>query len=252
MTGGTGLARLDGKTCVVTGAASGIGRETAGVFACEGANVVAVDIDGAGLAELAQDHAGIVTHVGDVCRADDIKRLVDGLDQVDVLFNCAGRVSVGTLLECEEADWQASLNLNVTAIYRLTRAVLPKMIARKSGSIINMASVISSIGGVPDRFSYGATKAAVIGMTKSIAKDFAGDGVRCNAICPSAIETPSMTARIEAMADPDAARAMFSVRQPVGRMGTPREVADLATYLASDESRFMTGGAIVLDGGAKL
>lgn len=246
------MARLEGKTCLVTGAASGIGRETAGVFAREGANVIAVDIDGEGLAGLAQDQGGVTTVVADVCQGDDIQRLVDGVEGIDVLFNCAGRVAVGTILECAEADWQASLDLNVTAIYRLTRAVLPQMVEQGSGSIINMASVISSIGGVPDRFAYGATKAAVIGMTKSIAKDFAGAGIRCNAICPSAIETPSMTARIEAMDDPDAARAMFSVRQPVGRMGTPREVADLATYLASDESRFMTGGAIVLDGGAKL
>lgn len=246
------MARLDGKVCLVTGAASGIGRETAGIFAQEGATVVAVDIDGAGLDALAHEQATIATKVVDVRQNQDIQDLINGLERIDVLFNCAGRVAVGTILECAEADWQASLDLNVTAIYRLTRAVVPRMVEQQSGSIINMASVISSIGGVPDRFAYGATKAAVIGMTKSIAKDFAGDGIRCNAICPSAIETPSMTARIEAMADPDAARAMFSVRQPVGRMGTPREVADLATYLASDESRFMTGGAIVLDGGAKL
>ena len=246
------MARLNGKVCLVTGAASGIGRETAGIFAQEGATVVAVDIDGAGLEALAHEQATIATKVVDVRQNQGIQDLINGLERIDVLFNCAGRVAVGTILECAEADWQASLDLNVTAIYRLTRAVVPRMVEQQSGSIINMASVISSIGGVPDRFAYGATKAAVIGMTKSIAKDFAGDGIRCNAICPSAIETPSMTARIEAMADPDAARAMFSVRQPVGRMGTPREVADLATYLASDESRFMTGGAIVLDGGAKL
>ena len=245
------MARLEDKTCIVTGAAAGIGFATAGIFAREGANVVAVDVDGAGLAALA-DVPRITSHVVDVTEAADIERLVNSQARIDVLFNCAGRVPVGTILACEEADWQASFDLNVTSIYRLTRAVLPKMLKQRSGSIINMASVISSIGGVPDRFAYGATKAAVIGMTKSIAKDFASDGIRCNAICPSSIETPSMSARIAAMDDPDDARAMFSVRQPVGRMGTPQEVADLATYLASDESRFMTGGAVVLDGGAKL
>ncbi len=246
------MARLEDKTCIVTGATAGIGFATAGIFAREGANVVAVDIDGAGLATLAQGAPRITTHVVDVTEAEDIGRLINSQERIDVLFNCAGRVPVGTILGCEEADWQAAFDLNVTSIYRLTRAVLPQMLKQRSGSIINMASVISSIGGVPDRFAYGATKAAVIGMTKSIAKDFAGDGIRCNAICPSSIETPSMSARIAAMDDPDAARAMFSVRQPVGRMGTPQEVADLATYLASDESRFMTGGAVVLDGGAKL
>lgn len=246
------MARLEGKVCIVTGAAAGIGRETAGIFAREGAQVVAVDIDEVGLNALAEAHPDVVTHVVDVRRGEEIQRLIDGLARIDVLFNCAGRVAVGTILECEEDDWQASFDLNVTSLFRLTRAVLPKMLAAGSGSIINMASVISSIGGAPDRFVYGATKAAVIGMTKSIARDFSDKGIRCNAICPSSIETPSMSARIAAMKDPGAAREAFNVRQPVGRMGTPKEVADLATYLASDESGFMTGSALVIDGGAKI
>lgn len=246
------MARLKGKVCLVTGAAAGIGRETAGVFAGQGADVIAIDIDAAGLKDLAEAHPQITTHVVDVRQDAEVERLVDGLARIDVLFNCAGRVAVGTILECSQADWQASLDLNVTSLFRLTRAVLPKMLAAGSGSIINMASVISSIGGAPDRFAYGVSKGAVIGMTKSIARDFSDKGIRCNAICPSSIETPSMSARIAAMDDPAAAREAFNVRQPVGRMGTPREVADLATYLASDESDFMTGSALVIDGGAKI
>lgn len=246
------MARLEGKVCIVTGAAAGIGRETAGIFAREGAQVIAIDIDQTGLTELAEAHPDVATHIVDVRQSEDIQRLVDRLPRIDVLFNCAGRVAVGTILECSEDDWQASLGLNVTSLFRMTRAVLPKMLAAGSGSIINMASVISSIGGAPDRFAYGVSKGAVIGMTKSIARDFSDKGIRCNAICPSSIETPSMSARIAAMDDPAAAREAFNVRQPVGRMGTPREVADLATYLASDESDFMTGSALVLDGGAKI
>lgn len=246
------LARLEGKVCIVTGAAAGIGRETAGVFAGEGADVVAIDIDEPGLSALAKAHPEIRTHVVDVRRDSEIQRFVDGLTRIDVLFNCAGRVAVGTILECSEDDWQASIDLNVTSLFRLTRAVLPKMLDAGSGSIVNMASVISSIGGAPDRFAYGVSKGAVIGMTKSIARDFSDKGIRCNAICPSSIETPSMSERIAAMDHPEAAREAFNVRQPVGRMGTPREVADLATYLASDESDFMTGSALVLDGGAKI
>lgn len=246
------MARLNNKVCIVTGAAAGIGWETAHHFADEGAKVIAIDIDEAGLRKIGNSNPKIATHLVDVTKADQVNRLVGELDQIDVLFNCAGRVPVGTILDCSEPDWQSALDLNVSSLYRLTRAVLPKMIDQKNGSIINMASVISSIGGVLDRFAYGTTKAAVIGMTKSVAKDFADTGVRCNAICPSGVETPSMSARIDAMADPAAARAAFNERQPVGRMGTPAEIAHLATYLASDESRFMTGSAIVIDGGAKL
>jgi NAD(P)-dependent dehydrogenase (short-subunit alcohol dehydrogenase family) len=246
------VARLTGKTCIVTGAASGIGWQTARHFADEDATVAAFDVNEAGLDELKASNPRISTKLVDVTDAGQVRRSVEDLDKIDVLFNCAGRVPVGTILDCSETDWQSAFDLNVSSLYHLTKVVLPKMIAQKGGSIINMASVISSIGGVPDRFAYGTTKAAVIGMTKSIAKDFAHTGVRCNAICPSSVETPSMSARIDAMDDPETARAAFSMRQPVGRMGTPEEIAQLATYLASDESRFMTGSAIVIDGGAKI
>lgn len=246
------MSRLKNKICIVTGAASGIGRTTALHFAGEGAEVAAVDIDRGALEDLAGSAQGISPHCVDVVNAEVVGEFVSGLPRIDVLFNCAGRVAVGTALECSQADFQQTMDLNVTAIFHLMRAVLPDMVAQGSGSIINMASVISSIGAAPERFAYGASKAAVIGMTKSVARDFADKGVRCNAICPSAVETPSMSARIEAMADPDAARAMFSSRQPVGRMGTPEEIAELALYLASNASRFVTGSAIVIDGGAKL
>jgi len=246
------LSRLADKTCIVTGAAAGIGRATSLRFAHEGANVIAIDLDENGLKELQAGSDRITIRPFDVCDAEQVKEFGSSLERADVLFNCAGRVAVGTVLSCTDKEWTDTISLNVTAIFRLIRAILPMMLARRSGSIINMASVISSIGGAPDRLAYGASKAAVIGITKSVARDFAGEGIRCNAICPSAVETPSMTRRIEEMADPTAARVMFNERQPVGRMGTPDEIADLATYLASDESAFMTGSAIVIDGGAKL
>ena len=246
------MNRLKGKLCLVTGAGSGIGWETSRKFAEQGAIVHAIDIESSGLESIDQISENIHTHLADITDIKQIQSILDGFDRIDVLFNCAGRVDTGNILACSENDWSMSMSLNVTAIFRLTQAVLPIMLRQGSGSIINMASVISSIGGAPDRFAYGATKGAVIGMTKSIAKDFANQGIRCNAICPSAVETPSMTQRIESMEDPNSARATFNQRQPVGRMGTPEEIAHLATYLASDESKFMTGSAIVIDGGAKI
>ncbi|MCH9671295.1 MAG: SDR family oxidoreductase [Gammaproteobacteria bacterium] len=247
------MNRLQNKTCVVTGAASGMGWATSCMFAQEGASVVALDIDSEGLARLAQQHARIQTHRVDIVDSAQVAAFAENAGQVDALFNCAGRVAVGSILECSVDDWQRTFDLNVSGMFLLCKALLPRMLAQATGgSIINMASVISSIGGAPDRFAYGASKAAVIGITKSIAKDFAGRNIRCNAICPSAVETPSMSDRIEQMDDPAAARAMFSARQPVGRMGTPEEIAHLATYLASDESRFVTGSAVVIDGGTKL
>ena len=236
----------------MSGAASGIGWQTAVQFFDEGAIVHAIDIDRVGLEKLHAALPKIKTHQVDVCCDDQIQRLVDDLDHVDVLFNCAGRVDVGSILNCTDQQWLDSVELNISSIFRLTRAVLPRMIASGGGSIINMASVISSIGGAPDRFAYGATKGAVIGITKSIAKDFSDQGIRCNAICPSAVETPTMTERINAMPDPENARQQFNQRQLVGRMGSPQEIASLAIYLASDESKFTTGSAIVIDGGAKI
>jgi NAD(P)-dependent dehydrogenase (short-subunit alcohol dehydrogenase family) len=246
------MNRLKDKHCIVTGAASGIGRETAMVFAAQGADVSAIDVDAAGLATLLECTDGVTATTLDVTDAAGVEAYVSRIASADVLFNCAGMVAVGSLETCSQDDWQRSIALNMTSIFVLSRAVIPLMLAQRAGSIINMASVISSLGGAPDRFAYGATKAAVIGMTKSIAKDYAHHGIRCNAICPSAVETSSMTARIDAMSDPAAHRQMFSQRQPVGRMAIPREIADFAVYLASDESRFMTGSALQIDGGAKL
>jgi NAD(P)-dependent dehydrogenase (short-subunit alcohol dehydrogenase family) len=246
------MNRLKDKHCIVTGAASGIGRETAMVFAAQGADVSAIDVDAAGLATLLECTDGVTATTLDVTDAAGVEAYVSRIASADVLFNCAGMVAVGSLETCSQDDWQRSIALNMTSIFVLSRAVIPLMLAQRAGSIINMASVISSLGGAPDRFAYGATKAAVIGMTKSIAKDYAHHGIRCNAICPSAVETSSMTARIDAMNDPAAQRQMFSQRQPVGRMAIPREIADFAVYLASDESRFMTGSALQIDGGAKL
>ena len=246
------MTRLENKTCIVTGAASGIGWETSCQFAKQGATVFALDVHREGLEKLKTADPKITTNAVDVTNQSQIDGFLSDLNQIDVLFNCAGRVDVGNILQSADDHWQASLDLNVSSIFRLTRSVLPIMLANQSGSIINMASVISALGGAPDRFIYGATKGAVIGMTKSIAKDFADQGIRCNAICPSAVETPTMSQRIEAMDDPEAARIAFNQRQPVGRMGTPLEIAQLAIYLASDESKFTTGSAIVIDGGAKI
>ena len=246
------MKRLQSKACIVTGAGAGIGYATAIAYHREGAQVIALDHDAAALSQLAHDCPDIGTQRIDVTDAAAVQDFFAQQDRIDVLFNCAGIVAVGSLVDCSDEDWARSLDINVTALFHTCRGALPHMRAARTGSIINMASVISSIGGAPDRFAYGASKAAVIGMTKSIAKDFAADGIRCNAICPSGVETPSMTARIEAVDDPDAARAAFSSRQPVGRMATPDEIAELAVYLASDLSAFMTGSAVVIDGGAKL
>ncbi len=244
--------RLQNKTCIVTGAGAGIGFATADAFASEGAEVIALDRDQAGLLTLIGAHPAIKTQVLDVTDRDAVTSFFAGLGKVDVLFNCAGMVAAGDLLSCTTSDWARTMELNVTSIYSMCRAAVPCMLSGKGGSIINMGSVISSIGAAPDRFAYGASKAAVIGMTKSIALDYAAQNIRCNAICPSAVETPSMAARIEAMDDPVVARAGFESRQPIGRMATPAEIAEMAVYLASDLSGCVTGSAITMDGGAKL
>ena len=236
----------------MTGAASGIGYATALAYAGEEADVIGLDRNPDGLGQLAGTCPAIKTSVVDVTNPENVQSFFSELGHVDVLFNCAGMVAVGDLLHCSDADWTRTLELNVTSLFHTCRAAVPLMQAAGGGSIINMASVISSIGAAPDRFAYGTSKAAVIGMTKSIARDYASEGIRCNAICPSAVETPSMTARIDAMEDPDGARSAFSERQPVGRMARPDEIAELAVYLATDQSSFVTGSAIVIDGGAKL
>src|SRR5712675_2384432 len=248
--------RLAGKRALVTAAAQGIGRATALAFAAEGASVLATDIAEDRLAPLAD--ALIATRHLDVTDEGAIAALAEELGPLDVLFNCAGFVHHGTILDTRAVDWEGSFVLNVRSMYLTIRAFLPKMIERATGaSIINMSSTVSSIKGVPNRCVYGATKAAVIGLTKSVAADFIVSGIRCNAICPGTIETPSLGDRITAqgaqiVGGSEAARRAFVERQPLGRLGTPEEVAALAVYLASDESSFTTGTIHVIDGGFTL
>jgi len=243
------MPRLTGKTALTTAAGAGIGRATALAFAAEGARVLATDIDAAALASLKAEAPGIETAILDVRSDAAVGALFDGGFAPDILFNCAGFVHHGTILDCTPDDWAFSFDLNVSSMYRLIRAALPGMLARGGGSIINMASAASSIRAAANRFVYGATKAAVIGLTKSVAQDFITQGVRCNAICPGTVQSPSLEGRIAVFADPVAARAAFIARQPMGRLGKAEEVAALAVYLASDESAFTTGGAHVIDGG---
>jgi 2-keto-3-deoxy-L-fuconate dehydrogenase len=237
--------RLAGKTCLVTAAGQGIGRATAERFAAEGAQLIATDISEPLIASL----PGVVRRL-DVTDAPAIAALLAEFPGVDVVFNCAGYVHQGTILETSDDDWRFSWDLNVTAMFHVCKAALPGMLRRQGGSIINVASVVSSVKGVPSRFAYGATKAAVIGLTRSIAVDFVSHGVRCNAICPGTVATPSMRERIAALpGDPKAVLQSFVDRQPMGRLGEPHEIAELAVYLASDESRFTTGAVHVIDGG---
>jgi 2-keto-3-deoxy-L-fuconate dehydrogenase len=242
------MDRLKDKLCVVTAAGQGIGRATALAMAREGAHVVATDLDGGKLTDLADQ--GMETSVLDVRDAGAIAGLRDRVGGADVLFNCAGWVEYGSILETDEEKWAFSLDLNVTAMFRMMRAFLPGMIDRGGGAIVNIASTTGTITAVPHRFAYGATKAAVVGMTKSVAADFVKQGIRANAICPGVIETPSLAQRLrERGGDYDEVRAAFTAAYPMGRIGTPEEVAALAVYLASDESAFTTGVAYVIDGG---
>ena len=243
--------RLQGKKVLVTAAGQGIGRASALALAAEGAQVWATDIN-ATLLEFYQGIEGITVLPLDVLDKGAIGRLVSGLPEIDVLFNCAGFVHAGTVLEATDAQWEFAFNLNARAQFWMIQAVLPKMIAGGGGSIINMASVCSSIKGLPSRFIYGSSKAAVIGLTKSVAADFVGQGIRCNAICPGTVDTPSLQGRIDAFADPVEARKNFVARQPMGRLAQAHEIAPLVVFLASDESAFVTGQAYNIDGGITL
>jgi 2-keto-3-deoxy-L-fuconate dehydrogenase len=239
------MGRLDRKTVLITAAGQGIGRETAALFAAEGANVWATDIDVAKLTGLAD-----CVHLRlDVRDADNIAAVLSRTGPLDVLFNCAGYVANGTILDCTEADWDFSFDLNVTGTYQLIRAALPAMLVHGGGSIINMSSVASSIKGVANRCAYGASKAAVIGLTKAIAADFVARGIRCNVICPGTVDTPSLHERLRTTGEYDAALQAFAARQPMGRLGKASEIAALALYLGSDESSFTTGQSFVIDGG---
>lgn len=237
--------RLAGKTALITAAGQGIGRATAELFAAEGATVWATDANETVLAGLGQCR----TRKLDVLDPADIEAAFAEAGEVDVLFNCAGFVANGNILDCEEKEWTLSFDLNVTGMYRTIRAVLPGMVARGRGSIVNMSSVASSVIAVPNRFAYGASKAAVIGITKSVALDFVGKGIRCNAICPGTVDTPSLQQRLRDTGDYEKARAQFDARQPMGRLGKAEEIAALALYLASDESSFTTGAIHLIDGG---
>lgn len=244
--------RLAGKRAFVTGAGQGIGRATALAFAREGAEVVAASRTLSKMEDLPALHCAITPLELDVTNADSVQEAVSNAGRVDILFNCAGWVHNGTILDCSPEDWLNSFDQNVTSIYRTIRAVLPGMLQRGSGSIINVASVASSITGVANRAAYGSSKAAVIGLTKSVARDFIRSGVRCNALCPGTTLSPSLEARMQATPDPEATRREFTSRQPMGRLGTVEEMASAAVYLGSDESSFTTGTLMVIDGGQTL
>jgi 2-keto-3-deoxy-L-fuconate dehydrogenase len=249
---GTDLGeRLEGKTALITAAGQGIGRATALAMAREGAAVIATDVNSKLLESLAGT-AGVTTRVLDVLDDAAIKRAIDESPPLSVLFNCAGYVHNGTILECDAKDWEFSFNLNVRAMYVMIKCALPGMLQKGGGSIINMASVAGSIKGIPNRFAYGASKAAVIGLTKAIAADFVTRGIRCNAIAPGTVDTPSLEERIKAYADPVEARKAFIARQPMGRLAKPEEIAPLVVFLASDESAFATGNVYSVDGGMTI
>ena len=242
--------RLQGKTAFITAAAQGMGRGAALAFAREGAQVWATDINGQALSSLKE--GAIRTRVLDATDEQAVQEAAKQAGDIDVLFNCAGIVHHGTILDCTPKDWAAAFDVNVKSMYLVSRAFLPGMLKKGRGSIINMASVASSIRGLPNRFVYGATKAAVIGLTKAIAADYVKQGIRCNAVCPGTVDTPSLQGRINALPDPVQARKDFVARQPMGRLGSVDDVTGLLVFLASDESLFATGNAYSIDGGMTI
>jgi len=242
------LPKLAGKKALITAAGQGIGRSTVEAFIAEGAEVIATDINDAALEEL-NALEGVTSIRLDVADGNAVKTVVNEIGAIDVLFNCAGFVHNGTILECDEAAWDFSFDLNVKAMYQTIRAALPTMLENGGGSIINMSSVASSIKGAPNRFVYCASKAAVIGLTKAVAADFVTQSIRCNAICPGTVDSPSLHDRLHATGDYDNAMKQFVARQPMGRIGKAEEIAALATYLASDDSQFTTGQTHIIDGG---
>ena len=241
------MGRLAGKRALITAAGQGIGRASALAMAEHGAQVIATDLNAEALATL--QHPNIETRVLNVRDPASIAAAVAAAGPVNVLFNCAGCVAAGSILDCDENQWAFSVDLNMTAMYRMCRAFLPGMLAQGGGSIINMASAVSSIIAAPNRFVYGATKAGVIGISKAIAADFITQGIRCNVICPGTVESPSLEQRLRDTGDYDAAKKAFIARQPIGRVGKPEEIAALVVYLASDEAAYTTGTTHLIDGG---
>jgi 2-keto-3-deoxy-L-fuconate dehydrogenase len=244
--------KLEGRVALVTSAGQGIGRASAIALAREGAKVFATDIREDLFKDIAKDHPGITGFGLNVLEQSAVDAALKRTGPVDILFNCSGFVHHGTVLECEEKDWDFSFDLNVKAHYRMIKAYLPGMLKKGKGNVINMASVASSVKGAPNRFVYGASKAAVIGLTKALATDFVTKGIRCNCICPGTVETPSLYDRMRAQGDFEKAKAAFIARQPMGRLAQPEEIADMVVYLASDDTAFMTGQALVIDGGWSL
>lgn len=240
--------RLSGKKIIITAAAQGIGRACVEAYQAEGASVIATDINQEKLGDLSH-LPNVETRLLDVLNLEDISRTSTEIGHVDVLFNCAGFVHHGSILDCDETAWDFSFELNVKAQYRMIRAFLPGMLSNGGGSIINMASVCSSVKGIVQRAVYGASKAAVIGLTKSVSADYLRDGIRCNCICPGTVQSPSLDDRINAFEDPIQARKDFIARQPLGRLGNAEEIAAIAVYLASDESAYTTGQPFIIDGG---
>ncbi len=248
----TSTGRLSGKRILVTAAAMGIGKASVEAMVAEGAHVVATDRNVEALAEAFADYPEVQTHALDVLDEAAINALITEMPAFDALFNCAGYVHQGTIFNTSERDWDFSFELNVKAQFKMIQAVLPSMVERGRGSIINMASVCSSTKGFPNRLAYGASKAAVIGLTKAVAADVIKMGVRCNCICPGTVESPSLQDRINSFADPVQARKDFIARQPMGRLGLPNEIAPIVVFLASDDSSYATGQAFVIDGGILL